>query len=123
MSLVPDGSVVLAWYFNDEVTPAIDDLTRRTALRKQRLTTGRRDELMDILKRLPIEPDTETARTAWEKTLQPSDKHGLTPYDAGYVELALRRALPIATPDQAMCSAARACSVDVIGLSSRSAGV
>ncbi|WP_372085355.1 type II toxin-antitoxin system VapC family toxin [Tistrella mobilis] len=144
MSLVLDGSVVLAWCFDDEVTPAIDDLMRhvarngavvpaiwhlevanglRTALRKQRLTTGRRDELMDILKLLPIEPDTETARTAWEKTLQLSDKHGLTPYDASYVELALRRALPIATLDQAMCNAAPACSVDVIGLSSRSAGV
>ncbi|WP_372090122.1 type II toxin-antitoxin system VapC family toxin [Tistrella mobilis] len=80
MSLVLDGSVVLAWCFDDEVTPAIDDLMRhvarngavvpaiwhlevanglRTALRKQRLTTGRRDELMDVLKLLPIEPDTE----------------------------------------------------------------
>ena len=43
----------------------------------------------------------------------------LTVYDAAYLELALRHAVPLATLDQALANAARAEGVAVIGHSTR----
>ena len=40
--------------------------------------------------------------------------HRLTAYDASYLELALRRALPIASHDSALRDAASAAGIDVI---------
>ena len=36
-----------------------------------------------------------------------SRRHGLTVYDSGYLELAIRRRLPLATLDRKLASAAR----------------
>jgi predicted nucleic acid-binding protein len=42
--------------------------------------------------------------------------HGLTLYDATYLDLSLRAGLPLATLDQALGRAAAACGVPVLGL-------
>ncbi|HVB15439.1 MAG TPA: type II toxin-antitoxin system VapC family toxin, partial [Stellaceae bacterium] len=42
-------------------------------------------------------------------------KHRLTVYDAAYLELALRRALPLATLDMPLAHAARAEGVPLVG--------
>lgn len=41
-------------------------------------------------------------------------RHDLTSYDAMYLDLALRRALPVATQDLALAEAARAAGVGVV---------
>ena len=41
--------------------------------------------------------------------------HGLTVYDAAYLEVALRRSLPLATLDRRRCKAAEAIGVSTIG--------
>lgn len=46
-----------------------------------------------------------------------ADAHGLTAYDASYLELALRTKSPLATFDDALAKAARAEGVEVIGVS------
>jgi predicted nucleic acid-binding protein len=43
------------------------------------------------------------------------DRFGLTPYDAAYLELALRRQLPLATLDGELARAARAQNVPLVG--------
>lgn len=45
--------------------------------------------------------------TAWHDTLALARSHRLTSYDAAYLELALRRGLPLATRDKALQAAAR----------------
>ena len=39
---------------------------------------------------------------AWSKTLALAESFGLSVYDAAYLELALRRGLPLATLDSAL---------------------
>jgi predicted nucleic acid-binding protein len=55
---------------------------------------------------MPIEVDSLTARQAWTRTWKLSKKHDLTPYDAAYLELALRLDLPLATLDVKLAEAA-----------------
>jgi predicted nucleic acid-binding protein len=45
--------------------------------------------------------------TAWHDTLALARSHHLTNYDAAYLELALRRGLPLASRDKALQAAAR----------------
>ena len=45
--------------------------------------------------------------TAWHDTLALARSHRLTSYDAAYLELALRRGLPLASRDKALQAAAR----------------
>ena len=57
---------------------------------------------------LPISVDAETDRQAWGATLQLSERHRLTLCDAAYLELALRRGLPLASLDAELCRAGQA---------------
>ena len=47
-----------------------------------------------------------TAAVIIAATLHLSDRHGITVYDAAYLELALRRGVPLATRDQDLAKAA-----------------
>ena len=70
---------------------------------------------MADLARLDISVDPETSNVAWTGTVQFADRFGLTVYDASYLELAQRRSLPLGSLDNALCTAARALGVVVIG--------
>jgi predicted nucleic acid-binding protein len=58
--------------------------------------------------------DDEAARTAFGKTSDLAEKYGLTVYDAHYLEVALRRKLPLASRDDALQQAAKRCGVKVL---------
>jgi len=121
VSFVVDNSVALAWCFEDEHTQPILDLLDRVAEtgavapslwplealngllmaeRRRRLDTKRRQRLADFLRDLPVTLDAETADQAWTATARLAERYRLTLYDAAYLELALRRKLPLATLDQ-----------------------
>jgi predicted nucleic acid-binding protein len=57
-----------------------------------------------------------TDTRAWNATLDLGDRFRLTAYDAAYVELALRRALPLATIDQDMRSAGSKLGLQLLGV-------
>jgi predicted nucleic acid-binding protein len=59
--------------------------------------------------------DGLTDTRAWNATLDLGDRFRLTAYDAAYVELALRRALSMATLDQDMRSAGAALGLRLLG--------
>ena len=120
--------MVLSWYLPDEATPdrdAIADLVAdagatvpslwrleianafRTAVRKGRLTLEQRNQVLTLLDDMNINSEDDTHLRAWSHVLPLADKHGLTPYDATYLELAIRKALPLATLDAALAKAAR----------------
>ena len=127
MSLIIDSSVALSWCFEDEHTPAtiavLDQVAEAGAVtpvlwplevlnglimaeRRGRLNATQRHQLAGFLRDLPISLDQETANQAWTATLLLAERHGLTLYDAAYLELAQRLDLPLATLDKELRSAA-----------------
>lgn len=58
--------------------------------------------------------DNKTDEHAWQATRDMALKHGLTSYDASYVELAVRRNAALGTLDRKMAAAADAEGVQVL---------
>ena len=50
--------------------------------------------------------DSRTEVEAWRGSLALADRHGLTVYDAAYLELAIRRELPLSNLDRVLRIAA-----------------
>ena len=73
----------------------------------------RRQRCFDILIAMPIEREFEV-QDVWTKTVGLSDQHGLSVYDAAYLEVAMRRSLPLATLDKELRRAAIAESLTVL---------
>jgi predicted nucleic acid-binding protein len=136
LSLVLDSSVALAWYFKDEQTEAIRAVLHQVieegalvpalwrfevanglqmAVRRKRIDDAFRDRALTHLAAIPIEVDPESELHAWSASVRISTVHGLTVYDASYLELAQRRRLRLATLDSALIKAANAELVTVIG--------
>jgi predicted nucleic acid-binding protein len=129
---VLDGSLALAWYFKDEADPYADAVaarfpaTRATVPaiwpleiadavlmgeRRQRSTIAQATTWLGYLARLPIFVDDLTSERAWGEVLGLARAHRLSAYDGAYLELALRRALPLATLDEKLKAAALAAGV------------
>lgn len=66
---------------------------------------------MALIARLTIDVDLGFTR---ETLLHIARRHGLSVYDAAYVELALRQQLPLATLDRKLASAAMAEGLEVV---------
>ena len=132
MRLVLDASIALAWCFEDEQTPTIRKVAQhvgahgavvpaiwrleianglRAGVRRGRIVSEKRDEMLLKFQELPITLDSETNHHAWEMTVALSDYYQLTPYDASYLELAQRLSLPLATLDAALIRAAKAANI------------
>lgn len=137
MSLVLDSSVTIAWAYNDETTPQILEVFDRVIangawvpslwrievanmlemkVRGRRNDAVFRDGVLANLSLLPISIDPETDRQAWGATLRLAERHRLTLYDAVYLELALRRGIPLATLDIELRAAAKAEGVKLLGV-------
>ena len=84
-------------------------------VRRKRYSPSDRDAHLRDLAKYTIRTDPYTKTHAWTSTLTLADRHGLTLYDAAYLELALRRDLPLATLDCELRQAATTEAVLVIG--------
>lgn len=135
MSFVVDASVSLAWCFDAEHTPPLLALLDRAveegaaapalwpleaingllvAERRGRIAAADRSALAGFLRALPIIVDAEAPDRAWTDINELAARHGLTSYDAAYLELARRRRLPLATTDAALRRAAGAIDIAVL---------
>jgi predicted nucleic acid-binding protein len=81
------------------------------AVRRRRIDATYRDSTIAALRSLPIITDPETDRHAWGSTLILAERCQLTLYDAAYLELAQRFALPLATLDHQLRKAAKSVRV------------
>jgi predicted nucleic acid-binding protein len=125
----------MAWLFHDEATPKTTALLNRlateTALvpawwfveitnvlamaeRKGRITPPQSDAFIADLGKLGIERDNEAADRAFTHLLSLCRKHRLTSYDAIYLDLAIRRSLPLATLDDDLRRTARKLGVGIL---------
>lgn len=82
------------------------------AERRQRLTEADSARFLCLLESLPIEVVPDYHDVASMVTL--ARAHGLTAYDAAYLEIALRTGLPLATLDGQLNRAAKAAGVAVM---------
>ena len=133
-ALVIDSSAALSWCFEDEASPETDALFERVrdlgavvpglwhlevanvllqAEKRGRITGGDVTMRLDLIAALPITTDSETTARAWREILALARPQGLTTYDAAYLELAIRRGLPLQTKDEALIGAAKRCNVTV----------
>ncbi len=135
MAFVLDCSVTMAWIFPEEAsdrTSAVrESLLEESAhvpglwpievanvllmaTRRGRVLATEWPKLLADLAALPIEVDDETGSRALGDSLHLASEHGLSVYDAVYLELAVRRDLPIATLDQGLTAACHAAGVELV---------
>lgn len=133
MPFVLDNSVVSGWYLENQATPytaaiaerLLDDrawapaiweleLTNvlRTACMRQRMVAQQAQQVLARIAQLPIEVDRHALPRS--ELLALAIRFGLSSYDAAYLELALRRQLPLATQDDALRAAALASGVGCV---------
>jgi predicted nucleic acid-binding protein len=72
--------------------------------RRQRITPAQTAAALNLVQELPLRLDGQADS---DTTLQLARAHKLTIYDAAYLELAVRRHLPLVTFDTALAEAAR----------------
>ena len=137
MAFVLDCSVTMAWVFPDEATEATDRLrealleTRAfvpalwpvetanallVATRRGRIAQDERPGIHGHLEALPIDIDPISTSRTWGAALDLAQAHGISVYDAMYLELAIRMRTPLATLDKALRSAGQSAGVDVPAL-------
>jgi predicted nucleic acid-binding protein len=135
-AFVVDCSITMAWLFHDEATPKTAALLTRlateTALvpawwfieitnvlamaeRKGRMTPIQSDAFVADLGKLGIERDDEAPNRAFTHLLALCRTHHLTSYDAIYLDLAVRRNLPLATLDDDLRKSAKKLGVRLLG--------
>ncbi len=129
---VIDCSVTMAWCFDDEATPYTDGVRDSLAdlravvpsiwpleaanatimgERRKRLDEARSRRFFVLLEALPIVVDEETGSRAFSDIVHLARTHQLSAYDAAYLELAIRRGLPLACNDGKLKNAAMAAGV------------
>lgn len=129
MTLVLDASVTLAWCLPDERTENTEALRARVAregsvvptlwrlevangllmaMRRGRMDAAAALEMLSTLDEMEIDREPAPGGTAAAQAWNLAARHCLTLHDATYLELALRRRLPLATLDAALARAATA---------------
>lgn len=132
---VVDASVGFSWVQVSQATPETDLLLDEIAAgasavvpsfwflemanilliaqRRNRLSPAQRKASLATLEALGLTVDEAAPEAAFGKISQLAEKHTLTVYDAAYLEVALRRKLPLATRDSALIAAARQSGVKI----------
>ena len=132
---VIDNSVVMTWCFKDETSKyadaVLDSLEVSTAVvpsiwplevgnvlliaeRKGRLSEADSARFIALLAELPIMIEQEPPERMLKNILALARKHQLSTYDASYLDLSMRRGLPIATLDNKIIAAAKRSQVPLV---------
>ncbi|MGA2258381.1 MAG: type II toxin-antitoxin system VapC family toxin [Thermoguttaceae bacterium] len=135
-SLIIDCWITMAWCFADEATVETarvqDRLIAEAALvpshwflevvnvlvmaeKHQRIAAADATNFLHLLATLDIQTDHETAARAFDHLPALCRSHGLTSYDAAYLDLAIRRRLPLASLDDDLRQAAIGLGIQVLG--------
>jgi predicted nucleic acid-binding protein len=135
VAFVTDASITVAWCIEDERSEQTDALFLRAtregvvvpplwsfeianvlllAEKRGRVRKGGSEASFAAVAAAPIEVDMESSEHVFGEILSLGRRHGLTIYDATYLELAIRTGLPLATLDQALAAAARQDGVELL---------
>ncbi len=132
---VIDNSVVMAWCFKDETSQYADHILDSledssgfvpsiwplevcnvllVAERKKRISEAGSTRFIALLAELPIIVEQESPERMIKEIYALARKHKLSSYDASYLDLAMRKGLPIATLDKNLLSAAKRSKVPIL---------
>ncbi len=106
LALMTDATALVPEIWSLEVVN-----TLLVAERRNRMTIEQTEQAINLLQSLPIVIDTLTSSQAFQQTLKLGREQSLASYDAAYLELALRKSLPLATNDNRLIEAAKRCQV------------
>ena len=124
--LVIDSSLAAAWCFPDERTDYTNSVLKAVStpleaiaprlwtyeirnsvlvgIRRERITQQHAREFLQHLTALPIRL---VDPSSYDAVFALAARHGLTVYDAAYLDLAVRERLPLASLDSKLCEAAQ----------------
>ena len=127
-AFVVDASIAFAWILPSQASSNADALLKRiemgdeaivpplwflevangllVAERRKTMAAPERRLALERLSALGITVDEANARDAFGRTSALAEQYGLSVYDAAYLELAVRRSLPLGTRNRALRSAA-----------------
>ena len=133
---VLDSSLTMGWCFEDEASPETDEIqdwlvsdarayvptlwhleianVLWACERRKRITEADSVRFLAVLKVLNITTDHETGQHAGQTTLGLARQHGLSVYDAAYLELAMRLGLPLASKDETLRTVAQAVGLSIL---------
>jgi predicted nucleic acid-binding protein len=132
---VIDNSVVMSWCFKDETSKytdaMLDYLEQATAYvpaiwplevsnvllvaeRRKRLSRSDSSRFISLLLELPIIVEPESPVRMLSEILALAREYKLSSYDASYLDLAMRKELPIATTDKNIIAAAKRSRVPIL---------
>ena len=136
-AFIMDASVGFAWVYPSKASAETDKLLEEVeagaaavvpsfwflemansllaAQRRKLLSAAERRTALDKLSKLNLTVDEEIVQTAFRKTSELAEKHGLSVYHAAYLEAALRRKLPLGSRDAPLREAAKRCGIRVRG--------
>ncbi|MBW2740872.1 MAG: type II toxin-antitoxin system VapC family toxin [Deltaproteobacteria bacterium] len=132
---VIDNSVVMTWCFKDETSQYADAILDSleivtgfvpsiwpleignvllVAERNRRLSEADSTRFISLLTELPIIVEQEPPERMIKEIFALARKHILSSYDASYLDLAMRKGLPIATLDKNLIAAAKRSKVPIV---------
>ncbi len=111
---IADSSVTIAWVApaqsNETTNRLRDEIESGTRFLDSQYCAQARGYLIDLS---PV-IDDDGVRLALNKISELAEKHALSIYDAMYLELALRRGMPLASRDSALNKAAKVAGVKTL---------
>ena len=132
---VLDGSVALAWCFEDETSPRADQVLDRLAAdeaivpviwpaevgnallageRRKRISAAGVSRSLALLGSLNIRLDPTDPQTRVAEWVSLARSQKLSVYDAAYLAVAISEGIPLATLDRALAGAARRTGVRLL---------
>ncbi|MCD6397035.1 MAG: type II toxin-antitoxin system VapC family toxin [Spirochaetaceae bacterium] len=136
-NFVIDNSVVMAWCFEDESSLYSDDVLGNlefstgfvpaiwplevsnvllVAERKGRISEAGVTRFITLLDQLPIVVEQESPSRMFKEIFALGREYNLSSYNASYLDLAMRKGLPIATLDKKLITAANHCQIPLFSL-------
>jgi predicted nucleic acid-binding protein len=134
-SFVIDNSIVMSWCFKDETNQYADIVLERlseatafvpsiwtfevvnvllVAERKKRLSKADSVRFITLLSQLPIIVEYERPERMMADLLALARANNLSSYDASYLDLSMRKGIPIATLDTRLIEAAKMANVSMV---------
>ena len=136
---VIDNSVVMSWCFRDETNRYADSMLDRlpdarvfvpsiwplevvnvlvVAERRRRLSEAGSVQFITLLSQLPIVVEQRPTQKVMKELLMLARSSSLSSYDASYLDLAMRKGLPLATLDNNLIAAAEAVGIEILQIPS-----
>jgi predicted nucleic acid-binding protein len=118
----------MAWCFDDESSEYSDEILKhlrqgsaivpavwhlevinvlRVGEKRKRISQSQAETFISLLNALPIEVDMGLDELPNRSIMDFSRKYSISAYDAAYLELALRKGLPLISFDKMLCEAAK----------------